>query len=135
MSRGLRNFNPGNIRISGMRYLGEVQPSQDKAFKQFETMAWGYRAMFVLLDSYHRRGIQTIRTMINRYAPPIENHTDNYINFVATKSGVTPDVLLDPHNKEVMIPIVSAMSQIENGSSAVASEVNEGWELFEKNRP
>ena len=135
MSRGLRNFNPGNIRISGVRYLGEVQPSQDKAFKQFETMAWGYRAMFVLLDSYHRRGIQTIRTMINRYAPPIENHTDNYINFVATKSGVTPDEVLDPQSKEIMIPIVSAMSQIENGSTAVASEVNEGWELFQKNRP
>ena len=135
MSRGLRNFNPGNIRISGVRYLGEVQPSQDKAFKQFETMAWGYRAMFVLLDSYHRRGIQTIRTMINRYAPPIENHTDNYINFVATKSGVAPDEILNPQSKEVMIPIVSAMSQIENGSPAVASEVNEGWELFQKNRP
>lgn len=135
MSRGLRNFNPGNIRISGVRYLGEVQPSQDKAFKQFETMAWGYRAMFVLLDSYHRRGIKTIRTMINRYAPPIENHTDNYINFVATKSGATPDEVLDPQSKEIMTPIISAMSQIENGSPAVASEVNEGWELFQKNRP
>lgn len=75
MTRGLRNRNPGNIRRSKTRYLGEVTPSCDVAFKQFETMAWGYRAMFVLLDSYRRRGYVTLRQMIARYAPPVENHT------------------------------------------------------------
>ena len=47
MSRGLANCSPGNIRQSKTRYQGEVVPSRDKAFKQFQTMAWGYRAMFV----------------------------------------------------------------------------------------
>ena len=51
-SRGIRNRNPGNIRRSGGHYKGEVVPSGDSEFKQFETMAWGYRAMFVLLDGY-----------------------------------------------------------------------------------
>ena len=49
MSRGLDNRNPGNIRRSRVRYRGEVQPSGDADFKQFESMEWGYRAMFVLL--------------------------------------------------------------------------------------
>ena len=49
LSSGYRNCNPGNIRISGTRYKGEVVPSQDTAFKQFESMAYGYRAMFVLI--------------------------------------------------------------------------------------
>lgn len=44
--RGLRNNNPGNIRLSSTKYQGEVQPSQDTAFKQFESMAYGYRAIF-----------------------------------------------------------------------------------------
>ena len=79
----MRNRNPGNIRRSATKYLGEVAPSRDAAFKQFETMAWGYRAMFVLLDSYSRKGYRTIRQMISRYAPPIENHTENYIRCVA----------------------------------------------------
>ena len=57
----MRNRNPGNIRRSATKYLGEVAPSRDAAFKQFETMAWGYRAMFVLLDSYSRKGYRTIR--------------------------------------------------------------------------
>lgn len=78
LPRGMRNRNPGNIRRSATKYLGEVAPSRDAAFKQFETMAWGYRAMFVLLDSYSRKGYRTIRQMISRYAPPIENHTKLY---------------------------------------------------------
>ena len=83
MSRGLANCNPGNIRQSSTRYQGEVVPSRDKAFKQFRTMAWGYRAMFVLLDSYRRKGYLTIRQMVTRYAPPIENHTENYIRYAS----------------------------------------------------
>lgn len=46
MSRGLKNHNPGNIRQSATKYIGEVRPSQDKSFKQFSSMAYGYRAMF-----------------------------------------------------------------------------------------
>lgn len=43
-ARGLRNNNPGNIRINDDLFQGEVRPSKDKSFKQFETMAYGYRA-------------------------------------------------------------------------------------------
>lgn len=84
MSRGLQNCNPGNIRQSKVRYKGEVRPSRDPAFKQFESLAWGYRAIFVLLDTYRiRYGLDTIRGMISRWAPPSENHTETYIRAVA----------------------------------------------------
>ncbi|MBX9055585.1 structural protein P5, partial [Parabacteroides merdae] len=49
-ARGLRNNNPGNIRINGDLFQGEVRPSKDKSFKQFTTMAYGYRAMFKILS-------------------------------------------------------------------------------------
>ena len=55
LPRGLRNNNPGNIRISPTRYKGEIVPSSDRAFKQFKSRGWGYRAIFVLLESYHKR--------------------------------------------------------------------------------
>ncbi|GAB0481643.1 hypothetical protein KML24007_03890 [Alistipes indistinctus] len=135
MSRGLRNFNPGNIRISKTKYLGEVQPSQDRAFKQFSTMAWGYRAMFVLLHTYSKNGYQTLRQMINRYAPPVENHTDNYINSVSKWAGVFTDVPLDTLDPAEMIPVVSAMSRVENGVPAVEADVREGWRLFMQHKP
>ena len=65
LTRGLRNNNPGNIRINGDLFQGEVRPSKDKSFKQFETMAYGYRAMFVILRNYIRNyKLDTIRKMI-----------------------------------------------------------------------
>ena len=130
MSRGIDNCNPGNIRRSRVRYLGEVHPSQDTHFKQFESMAWGYRAMFVLLDSYRKRyGLKNLREMLTRYAPPTENHTALYIESVCDMAGVKPDTELDTRSKRMMIPIVAAMSRIENGRIANHQEVDEGWQL------
>lgn len=131
MSRGLRNCNPGNIRRSKVHYMGEVRPSQDSDFKQFESMAYGYRAMFVLLDSYRRRyALNTLRQMLNRYAPPSENFTEGYIRFVSQKTGILPDEELNTRSERDMVPIISAMSEIENGVSADRSMVLEGWRMF-----
>lgn len=132
MSRGLRNCNPGNIRQSSVRYEGEIQPSHDAEFKEFSSMAYGYRAMFVLLDSYRSKyGLCTIREMLNRYAPPTENFTDGYVRFVSTRTGIAPDEIVNTRAARDMIPIVSAMSQIENGIPANLSDVETGWRLFE----
>lgn len=131
MSRGLRNNNPGNIRRSKVRYKGEVRPSRDPDFKEFSTMAYGYRAVFVLLDTYRSRyGLTTIRQMLNRYAPPTENFTEGYVRFVADCSGVMPDEVIDTRSAKDMIPIVAAMSKIENGVAANIEDVERGWELF-----
>lgn len=131
MSRGLRNNNPGNIRRSKVCYKGEVRPSRDPDFKEFSTMAYGYRAVFVLLDAYRSRyGLATIRQMLNRYAPPTENFTEGYVRFVADYSGVMPDEIIDTRSEKDMIPIVAAMSKIENGVAANIADVERGWELF-----
>ena len=75
--RGLRNNNPGNIRLSDTLYVGEKE-SNDPEFKQFTSMAYGYRAMFMLLYTYQvRYGLNTIWGMISRYAPENENNTTN----------------------------------------------------------
>ena len=133
MSRGLRNCNPGNIRQSRSNFKGEVRPSRDSAFKQFESMAYGYRAMFVLLNSYHKRyGLTTIREMISRWAPPTENFTEGYIRFVSERSGISADAEVDSRSERDMVPIVAAMSEIENGVKAAMNDVYEGWKLFSK---
>ncbi len=130
MSRGIKNCNPGNIRRSRVRYRGELHPSQDPDFKQFISMAWGYRAMFVLLDTYRKRyGLNTLRGMISRYAPPEENHTALYVEMICDFTGLTPDKEIDTRDEKVMIPIVMAMSRIENGCKANHSEVSMGWML------
>ena len=119
MSRGIANCNPGNIRRSRVRYRGECHPSTDEAFKQFESMEWGYRAMFVLLHTYAlKHGCNTLRKIINRYAPPSENHTENYIRRVAHATHLAPDEKISTIDKGVMTAIVAAMSEVENGVKA-----------------
>ncbi|MCI9244345.1 MAG: structural protein P5 [Alistipes sp.] len=131
MARGLNNRNPGNIRQSKGRYKGEVRPSRDPAFKQFETMAWGYRAIFVLLHTYRtRHGLRTIAAMIARWAPPSENKTELYIRTVSRRSGIPADRPLDTRDRRTMIPIAAAISFVENGTTADMHDVEKGWELF-----
>lgn len=131
LPRGLRNCNPGNIRKNSIVYAGEIVPSQDDEFKQFVTMAYGYRAMFVLLYTYqHRYGLDSIAQMIARYAPENENNTAAYIDVVAERSGVPANGHITATNGDVMIPIVAAMARVEIGEEPKLHEVEEGWKLF-----
>ncbi len=129
--RGLRNLNPGNIRRSKTRYKGEKSDSTDAAFKQFESLEWGYRAIFMLLHTYRVRGYgDTIAKMIARYAPPSENNTEAYISRLCQATDIPRDMPLDTLNPEQMIPIVCAISAVENGVDADVDVVTKGWELF-----
>lgn len=130
-SRGYRNNNPGNIRINGDKFQGEVIPSQDKEFKQFESMSYGYRAIFKILRNYQiNYKLNTIRQMISRWAPKNENDTANYISFVSERSGIPADDPIRTDNREMMIRMVAAMSRVENGIDADMSDVIAGWELL-----
>ena len=131
MSRGLRNNNPGNIRRGNFRYKGEKAKSSDAEFRQFESMEWGSRAMFMLLHTYElKHGCRTIRQMINRYAPPSENFTEGYIRRVVNATHILPDEAVSTLNGAAMTAIVSAMSEVENGVKADMGAVWHGWELF-----
>lgn len=132
-SRGLRNNNPGNIRHSaGVTYLGEIKGA-DKLFRTFRTMSLGYRAIFVVLHTYCLRyGIRTISEAIERWAPPEENNTAAYVEFVARQSGRSASEPYDTLSAEDMVPIVEAVSRMENGVAAVAEDIAEGWSLFYK---
>lgn len=130
LPRGLRNNNPGNIRRNSDVFQGEVNPSRDKEFKTFKSMAHGYRAVFKILSNYYRNyKLTTIRKMISRWAPENENNTEAYIKAVSNDAGISPD---DPisFDREQMIRIVAGMSRVENGREAVMSDVIAGWNLL-----
>lgn len=130
-SRGYRNNNPGNIRINGDKFQGEIIPSQDKEFKQFESMAYGYRAIFKILRNYQTNyKLNTIRQMIGRWAPKKENDTANYISVVSERSGIPADDPIRTDNREMMIRIVAAMSRVENGIDADMVDIIDGWNLL-----
>ena len=72
--------------------------------------------------------------MITRWAPENENDTEAYIRAVSEWSGVPADSRITTTNRDVMVPIVAAMSRMENGAEAKAADVAAGWELFMLNK-
>ena len=131
MSRGLRNNNPGNIEKNSTKWQGLRKQQNDSRFFQFESMPWGYRAMFRTLRTYkEKHGMNTIEKMINRWAPPVENNTSAYVNAVTKASGISKDTEVDVYNKDLMCKIVAEMSRVENGKTAVMEDVLNGWELL-----
>ena len=104
MTRGIRNNNPLNIRRSSTHWQGARKEQTDKSFVQFETMAYGYRAAWKILQTYYERFRMlnkdyTVRNIITRWAPPTENDTESYILNVLKMSGIGgKEKLLPPSN-------------------------------------
>ena len=123
-ARGIRNNNPLNIRRSTDRWKGARKEQTDKAFVQFESMAYGYRAAWKTLQSYHKRFCRqgkafTVRNIICRWAPPNENDTETYIRTVLQLSGideqenlVSPEMLMSYRS---LSKLLGAMTVMENG--------------------
>lgn len=130
-SRGIRNNNPGNIRLSGDKWKG-LRPAQtDGAFFQFAEMKWGYRALLRTLQNYRRKhGLQTVADFINRWAPRTENNTSGYITRVCREMQVPTTYIPDVNDKGTMCALAAAISEVENGIPAVMADVEAGWELL-----
>lgn len=131
MSRGLRNNNPGNIRITKDKWQGLRERQEDKAFFQFTEMKWGYRALIRTLQNYRLKwGCKTISDFINRWAPPVENNTSGYISRVCKEMQVPNSYVPDINDKATMCAFAAAISQVENGAPAVMTDIEKGWELL-----
>ena len=131
MTRGLRNNNPGNIRISSTKWQGEIQPSKDKSFKQFSSMAYGYRALIKLLQNYQKLyHCKTVPDFISRWAPDNENDTAAYIRSVCKQMQIPTTHVINVKDKATMVAFASAISYQENGVKANRSDVEKGWDLL-----
>ena len=130
--RGIRNNNPLNIRRNGDHFQGEVVPGSDREFKQFSTMAYGYRAAFVVLGTYLAQGRNTIEKIIRAWAPPTENNTEAYIANVEKRSGVGRTKVLTAESGGDYRKIVAAMSHCENGVPANMADVEAGFRMQRK---
>lgn len=111
MARGIRNHNPGNIR-AGDNWQGMAGIDPD-GFVIFRAPEYGVRAMQRILNSYRRRGINTVRGVIETWAPPSENNTAAYVQHVSQVLGVAPDEPLSPARDTALI---SAIIKHENGA-------------------
>ena len=72
LPRGIRNNNPGNLILTGIKWRGSVPSykNTDKTFEQFVDYSYGVRAMLmdIIKDVVVDRQ-NTIRELITEYAP------------------------------------------------------------------
>lgn len=130
LPRGIRNNNPLNIRRSQDKWQGLRAVQNDPAFCQFEEMKWGVRAGAKILQTYQRKyGLNTLRKIINRFAPPTENDTSSYIISVSRRAKIHPDVEIDTTNRGVMNRLIEAMWFVENGEPGETYAISQGLTL------
>ena len=101
-SRGMRNNNPLNIRHGKSHWQGMAEVQPDREFVSFRTLAYGYRAAWVLLNNYRfhlaKQGLcYNVTNIVRRWAPPEDrNDTARYVDSVTRISGLDPHVELLP---------------------------------------
>ena len=117
IARGIRNHNPGNIRL-GTKWDGLADKQTDPSFCVFKSNVYGCRALLKLLKTYVTKyNCNTITKIISRWAPSHENNTSVYILYVANKinKGTTEPLSF---NKVLYIKIAKAIAYQENGTDA-----------------
>lgn len=120
LPRGVRNNNPGNLRITTINWKGKVPNTQnsDRSFEQFVDSQgipghiWGIRALFKdIYGDIFSKGDHTVQKLISSYAPPHENATQVYIGVVAKAIGKSPTA---PIEKSDLPKLVAAIIAHEN---------------------
>lgn len=113
----VRNNNPGNMRPVG----------SGEGFQKFNSPEEGLAAMAndltakitgnspAMAARFGQNYSPTLRNVITTWAPPEENDTANYIDFVSKKTGISPDQVLSPMDIQKIMP---AMIEMEGGDKA-----------------
>ncbi|MEQ5206253.1 structural protein [Proteus sp. fly-1067] len=130
-ARGERNNNPGNIR-HGSKWQGLSAQQADPSFCQFVSPEYGIRAIYKLLQTYQKKyELNTVESIIDRYAPPNENNTTGYINRAAKDIGVSVNEPIDVTSKPVAIALATAIVGVELGYQPYSQKVFEdAWLLL-----
>lgn len=119
--RGIRNFNPGNIR-KGDRWQGAV--GDDGAFVQFATPEHGVRAMGRVLQSYAKKGANTLASIAARWAPSSDNNDP--VKYADTLSqelgGVDKNRPLDLSDEETLTALSGAIIKAEGNAGYLSPE-------------
>ena len=84
------------------------------------------------VTNYHKYRLYTIRGIISRWAPSIENNTEAYISNVSRLTGIDPDepigIPLEKPSRWMMVGVAMAIQ--ENGTESMDYfAMLRGWEL------
>lgn len=135
LARGIRSNNPGNLVKTSIKWKGKIPHDQntDSRYEAFTAPHWGIRAMTMdIRNDIEKDGTNTIRKLINEYAPRFENPTANYIAHVAKSVGIDPDTVI---KKEHYPALIKALIFFENGEQPygefqILSAINDSYNQY-----
>jgi hypothetical protein len=118
-TRGVRNFNPGNIDFNKANkwqgQLGLEEGVPKPRFARFDSPENGIRALGKLLLTYQdKHKLRTVSAIINRWAPSVENDTAAYVKAVERLTKTKPGDTIDLRSYGVMGGFVKAIIHHEN---------------------
>lgn len=111
---GLRNNNPGNIRLTNINWLGKVPNQQNTSgvHEQFTASRYGFRALMKQIKTTLSRTGSDPLDFVKDYAagssPEVLN---NYANFIKSKTGPTMKT-----DRAGLIKAAKAITIFENGT-------------------
>ncbi|MEM7919915.1 structural protein [Morganella morganii] len=134
-ARGERNNNPGNIDYKpANKWQGQLphDPKIESRFCRFQSPEYGIRAIYKLLQTYQTKyGLNSVKAIINKYAPPNENNTAGYINRAAADIGIGINDHLNTKDKKTGIALATAIVGVELGYQPYQPAVFErAWGLL-----
>lgn len=119
--------NPGNIEI-GQGYAGETGDTYADRFAVFDSPQMGVRALGRDIKTKINRFDGDLQSIINQYAPPNENDTNNYFEYV--KEQVGSDNITESDLGAVVRAIITMENKPEIAAQYLNDSVfNEGLEL------
>lgn len=121
---GLQHNNPGNMRPTGDHWLGMA--GEVEGFLAFVDMKSGYRALLKNCINAIAGGYNTIEKFVTHYAPPSENDTNAYIDYVSKTMGLGPQVRLRTDESTIK-KLVYAISYHEQGVPPSNHDIDAGW--------
>jgi len=133
--RGVRNNNPGNIDRTATVWQGENRTeaaiAREPRFAVFDAPEYGFRALVKTLLTYQRKyGLLTVRSIINRWAPPTENNTGAYSAEVAKALSVAPTDVIRVDAPATAFQLAKAIARHENSGDFWGDEtIWDGVEL------
>ncbi|WP_241043653.1 phage tail tape measure protein [Achromobacter xylosoxidans] len=119
--RGIRNNNPGNLV-----YVGQAGASKEAngRFATFASAQEGLNALAAQLRRYGQRGLNSIQSIVNTYAPASENNTGAYANYLAQKMGIDTNTQFDVNSDPAALAaLIRGIVEYENGRNPYSNDM------------
>jgi hypothetical protein len=128
----MKNNNPLHLRRTGWIWQGLSPQQTDRDEYQFRNPIYGYRAAFITIRTLvWRRHLTTVARLLTQWDPDADGQDRRlYTARVCALTGFSPQDVIDPLDADRMIPLVCAISRIENCQHPRMFDVMAAWRLY-----